>query len=92
MQIISASDTCSQRARKINLPSQKSREELQSLIASVTVPVIAIGGITTLNLEEILCQGLNSIAVISAVNDAETPAAVIRRFVKMLEERHAVAA
>ena len=78
--------------RSKDKPSQpKSREELQSLIASVTVPVIAIGGITTLNLEEILCQGLNSIAVISAINDAENPAAVIRRFVRMLEERHAIA-
>ncbi len=74
-------------------PSQpKSRDELRSVIASVSIPVIAIGGITTLNMEDIICPGLGGIAVISAVSEADNPAAVIRQFVRMLEEHHAIAA
>jgi thiamine-phosphate pyrophosphorylase len=69
----------------------KSKDALNSIIAAVSIPVIAIGGITTLNMDGIICPGLGGIAVISAVNDAEHPAAIIREFVKRLEEYHAVA-
>jgi thiamine-phosphate pyrophosphorylase len=70
----------------------KSKDELASVIAAVSIPVIAIGGITTLNMDGILCPGLGGVAVISAVSDAENPAAVIREFVKRLEEFHAITA
>jgi thiamine-phosphate pyrophosphorylase len=70
----------------------KSNDDLRSVIASVSIPVIAIGGITTMNLEGIMYAGLGGIAVISAVSDAENPAAVIRHFVRMLEEHHAITA
>ncbi len=70
----------------------RSREELHAVIAAVSIPVVAIGGITTLNTEEIFCPGLGGIAVISAVNKAENPTAVIQQFVRMLEEHHAITA
>ncbi len=70
----------------------KLKEELQSVIATVTIPVIAIGGITTSKMDEIVCPGLGGIAVISAVSDAKNPAIVIREFVKRLEDYHAVTA
>ena len=70
----------------------KSREELESVIAAVSVPVIAIGGISVPNMEGILCSGLGGIAVISAINDANNPAVVIRKFVKRLEKYHAISA
>ncbi len=70
----------------------RSVDELREVIAAVTIPVIAIGGITTSNVEEILCPGLAGIAVISAVSDAENPTAVIRQFVRKLEEHHAITA
>jgi thiamine-phosphate pyrophosphorylase len=70
----------------------RSSEELHAVIAAVSIPVITIGGITTSNVESILSPGLGGIAVISAVNDVENPAAVIRQFVRMLEEHHAITA
>jgi thiamine-phosphate pyrophosphorylase len=70
----------------------KSRDDLSVVIASVSIPVIAIGGISTSNVDSILSPGLGGIAVINAVNEAENPAAVIRQFVRMLEEYHAVTA
>jgi thiamine-phosphate pyrophosphorylase len=70
----------------------KSLDELRSVIAAVSIPIVAIGGISISNAEGILCPGLGGIAVISAINDAENPAAVIRHFVRMLEERDAITA
>jgi thiamine-phosphate pyrophosphorylase len=70
----------------------RSKDELRSVTAAVTIPVIAIGGISLLNIEGILCPSLGGIAVISAVNDAKNPAAIIRQFVRRLEEHHAIAA
>ena len=75
---------------KNSLP--KSRDELCSVIAAVSIPVIAIGGISTANMEGILCPGFGGVAVISAVSEADNPAAAIRQFVRMLEEYHAVTA
>jgi thiamine-phosphate pyrophosphorylase len=77
---------------KVKTSAPKSKDELHSVIAAVSLPVIAIGGITTLNSKGILCPGLGGIAVISAVSDAENPTAVIREFVRILEENHAVTA
>lgn len=68
----------------------RSSYELRSVIAAVSIPVIAIGGISTSNVESILCPGLGGIAVISAVSDAENPAVVIKKFVRMLEEYHGI--
>jgi thiamine-phosphate pyrophosphorylase len=70
----------------------RSREELHATIAAVSIPVVAIGGITTLNAEEIFCPGIGGIAVISAVSESKNPAAIIRQFVKMLEKHHAITA
>jgi thiamine-phosphate pyrophosphorylase len=72
--------------------SPRTMEELRAVIAAVSIPVIAIGGITTSNMDEILCPGLGGIAVISAVSYAENPAEVIRHFIRTLEEHHAVSA
>ena len=70
----------------------RSSDELRAVIAAVSIPVIAIGGISTSNVEDVLCLGLGGIAVISAINDAPNPAAIIRQFVKKMEEHHAIVA
>ena len=64
-------------------------KELRTVVAAVSIPVIAIGGITESNVNDILIPGLGGIAVIGAVNDSENPRLVIRNFVKRLEERNA---
>jgi len=68
----------------------KSFEELRTVVAAVSIPVIAIGGISESNMNEILIPGLGGIAVIGAVNESGNPRNTIRNFVKMLEERHAI--
>jgi|ERR1700733_4103157 len=66
--------------------------ELKKAISAVSIPVIAIGGITLENLDEILVPGLGGIAVISAFSGAENPREVIKKFVRRIEEQNAVIA
>jgi len=68
----------------------KTVEELKAVIAAVSIPVIAIGGITESNGKEILIPVLGGVAVIGAVNKAVDPRITIRNFVKMLEKHHVV--
>ena len=67
----------------------KTTEELSAIIAAVSIPVIAIGGITEWILNDILVPGLGGIAVISAVSESKNPRLTIRNFVKLLERHHA---
>ena len=48
--------------------------------AELTIPVAAIGGITTENCSEVLAAGADLLAVISSVYLAQDPAAVVERF------------
>jgi thiamine-phosphate pyrophosphorylase len=57
-------------------------EELRAVIAAVSIPVIAIGGITLSNVNDILVLGIGGIAVISAVSGAENSRSVVRQLVK----------
>ncbi|HET6401785.1 MAG TPA: thiamine phosphate synthase [Candidatus Kapabacteria bacterium] len=75
---------------KMKESTPKTVEELRAVAAAVSIPVIAIGGITESNVNGILIPGLGGIAVIGAVNESENPRKTIRNFVKMLEEHHAI--
>ncbi len=45
--------------------------QLEQIVSSVSIPAVAIGGITINNADEIRCSGLRGIAVVSAVFSAE---------------------
>ncbi len=75
---------------KLKASAPKTAEELRAITTAVSIPVIAIGGITEANVNDILIPGLGGIAVIGAVSESENPRLVIRNFVKALEE-HAYA-
>ena len=77
---------------KVKTTLPRTSEELRSIVASVSIPVIAIGGITTENLSHVLVPGLGGVAVISAIVTAGDPRAVTKEFVAKLKEHHAVAA
>ena len=64
----------------------RTRDELSAVIATVSIPVIAIGGIKEENVSEILIPGLGGIAVISAISTASKPRTTVRNFVRKLEE------
>ncbi|HEX5316640.1 MAG TPA: thiamine phosphate synthase [Candidatus Kapabacteria bacterium] len=68
----------------------KSLEELRAIVAAVSIPVIAIGGIMESNVRDILIPGLGGIAVIGAVSESDDPSATIRNFVNLLEKHHAI--
>ena len=62
---------------KPGLPPRGVRE-LAEIVESVEVPVLAIGGITTSNVREVLATGAGGIAVISTILAAEDPGSAAR--------------
>ncbi len=72
---------------KVSLP--RTKEELHSAVVAVSIPVIAIGGITEANFGTIAMPGLGGMAVIRAISESPNPQATIRNLVKMIEECHA---
>jgi thiamine-phosphate pyrophosphorylase len=55
-------------------------ERLRQIVEAVRLPVIAIGGITTDRVEEVLSTGAYGVAVLSAVSDAKDPGEEVARF------------
>lgn len=53
---------------------------LSEVVASVNIPVVAIGGITLEAVRPVLAAGARYCAVISGINDVPDPAAALRRF------------
>jgi thiamine-phosphate diphosphorylase len=52
---------------------------------SVSIPVVAIGGIDKTNAAEVLASGADSVAVISAILDSEQPEKATRQIVDAIE-------
>ena len=48
---------------------------LRALCREVSVPILAIGGVTTQNVAEVMEAGCSGVAVISAISEAEDPGA-----------------
>lgn len=69
-------------ASKIKLTPPKSLQELESICSAVSIPVIAIGGITVDNSVDILKCSIGGIALLSAFSNAHDPASVLRRLVQ----------
>lgn len=61
-------------------------EGLRRVVAAVSLPVVAIGGITEASLREVLATGARFCAVISAVNQAPDPAAALQRMLAACED------
>jgi len=60
-------------------------ERLRQVRQAVSVPLVAIGGITLDNVAEVITAGANAVAVISAVLAADSPEAAARKIVKRIE-------
>jgi thiamine-phosphate diphosphorylase len=63
----------------------KSLVELRAVVAAVSIPVIAIGGITALNAAPLIQSGASGIAVIGAIQHAENPSDAIKEFLQCLQ-------
>jgi thiamine-phosphate pyrophosphorylase len=59
-------------------------EALRQVVDAVSIPVLAIGGITPERVGEVRAAGAAGVAVISAVLTAESPALATRRFLEAL--------
>lgn len=59
-------------------------ELLKRVRAEITVPLVAIGGITVDNVAEVIRAGADAVAVISAVCAAPDPAAAARKFLEAI--------
>lgn len=55
--------------------------------AELTVPVVAIGGITVANASLLVAAGVDLVAVVQAVFGAQQPAVEARRFARLFEHR-----
>jgi len=69
-------------------PGQPGRglDALREVVAAVDVPVIAIGGITMENVDDVLAAGASGIAVIRAISAADDPEAAARALRTALDQ------
>lgn len=72
---------------KRGLPDPLGPGAVERVVAAVDLPVIAISGVTVERVPELLAAGAHGVAVISAIADADDPAAETRRFLAVLEAR-----
>jgi thiamine-phosphate pyrophosphorylase len=70
---------------KIKTTPAKGLVELQKLCKAVSIPVIAIGGITRKNVQDVLKCGAYGIAVIGDVCGQEHPEEAVREFIELIE-------
>jgi thiamine-phosphate pyrophosphorylase len=59
---------------------------LERVARTVTIPVIAIGGITPERVAEVRAAGAQGVAAISAILSAQSPPAAVRRFLDALAQ------
>lgn len=67
---------------KLKSTPPKSVQELEDVCSAVSIPVIAIGGITIKNSVEIIKCDIGGIAVIRAFSKADDPQFILSQFVK----------
>jgi len=59
-------------------------ESLKKLVEGIPLPVIAVGGISAINIPELLETGVHGVAVISAVCVSDDPAKATAEFTKIM--------
>lgn len=60
-------------------------EQLLVLTSSLTIPIIAIGGITPENAHQVICSGAKGIAVMSGILEAADPLSKVKEYKKEIE-------
>jgi len=65
---------------------------LESVAARVTIPIVAVGGITAGSVGQVMQAGARGVAVISAILDSPSPGAAARRLAEAMVEAAAAPA
>ena len=61
-------------------------ERLKEIVSAVSIPVVAIGGISAENILQLCGSGVDGVAVVSAIFAAEDPGKATAQLVKLAEE------
>ena len=61
-------------------------ERLKEIVSSVSIPVVAIGGISTENILQLRGSGVDGVAVVSAIFAAENPGKATANLLKLAEQ------
>ena len=61
-------------------------ERLKKIVSSVSIPVVAIGGISTENILQLRGSGVDGVAVVSAIFAAENPGKTTANLLKLAEQ------
>ena len=61
-------------------------EQLKEIVSSVSIPVVAIGGISTENILQLRGSGVDGVAVVSAIFAADNPGKATADLLKLAEE------
>ena len=61
-------------------------EQLKEIVSSVSIPVVAIGGISAENILHLRGSGVDGVAVVSAIFAAEDPGKATADLLKLAEE------
>lgn len=72
---------------KDGLPGPLGATGIAAVASAVTVPVIAIGGVTAARVPQLVAAGAHGVAVVSEVSDAADPAAAVRRLLLALGDK-----
>ncbi|MDA8061591.1 MAG: thiamine phosphate synthase [Actinomycetota bacterium] len=66
---------------KVGLPAPIGLEGVAAVASAVTVPVVAIGGVTAAHVADLVAAGAHGVAVIGALSDASDPGAAAAEIV-----------
>lgn len=66
-------------------------ETVAAVADAVSVPIVGIGGVTTGNAERVAAAGADGVAVVTAITEADDPAAATRALRDAVETGHEVA-
>lgn len=65
----------------------KGTEQLKSIVSKIGIPVIAIGGISPLNIREVMATGVHGAAVVGAVLKSSDPISILKQLRKEIYVR-----
>ncbi|RLM53419.1 thiamine phosphate synthase [Halobellus sp. Atlit-31R] len=66
-------------------------DTVAAVVDAVSIPVVAIGGITTENAGRVAAAGADGVAAVTAITEADDPAAATRKLCEAVEAEHEVA-
>ena len=69
---------------KTGLPAPLGPDVIGAVAGAVSVPIIAIGGVTTQHVPDLVAAGAHGVAVVTAISDAPDPAEATRTLLRSL--------